>query len=170
MFPKIWFRPIMNITIALFCILFTILTVNTELEHYPSIISVKLLYWSYLVLKKKIYIIMKKKKFHNKYVRSKNTQLNHMRRSSIWTLSHFELNRKALRISYLSFTASWLNQQFNNNNTEKKHVLKSVITGPVRATSSRKSIIKTKRNIFSGISHVEKINSFRDFVLFENPI
>merc|ERR1719489_415514 len=38
-----------------------------------------------------------------------------MRRSSIWKISHFELHRKALRISYLSFTSWWLNKQDNNN-------------------------------------------------------
>ena len=67
---------------------------------------------------KKIYIpLIKKTKLHNKdVVRSKNSQLNHMRRSSIWKLSHFELHWKELRISFLSFTAWWLNQQVNNNN------------------------------------------------------
>jgi len=114
MTPRIWFRPIMVITFVLFCILFTILIVNTELERYRIIISVTLLYWSYLFMKK-IYYHYQKTKFHTKDVRSKNTQLNHMRRSSIWKLSHFELHRKALRISYLSFTSWWLNQQNNNN-------------------------------------------------------
>ena len=62
--------------------------------------------------------MIKKTKFHNTdVVRSKNTKLNHMRRSSIWKLPHFELRRKALRISYVSFTAWWLKQQDNNNNS-----------------------------------------------------
>ena len=41
-----------------------------------------------------------------------------MRRSSIWKLSHFEFHQKALRISFLSFKAWWLNQQDNNNNNQ----------------------------------------------------
>ena len=42
-----------------------------------------------------------------------------MQRSSIWKISQFELHRKALRISYLSFKSWWLNKQddSNNNNT-----------------------------------------------------
>ena len=35
---KIWFRPIMDNTIVQFCILFTMLIVNTKLEHYLNII------------------------------------------------------------------------------------------------------------------------------------
>ena len=38
-----------------------------------------------------------------------------MRISSILKLSHFQLHRKALRISHFSFTAWGLNQQDNNN-------------------------------------------------------
>ena len=83
MIPKILFRSIMDITIVLFCILFTILIVYTELEHYPIIMSLTLLYWSYLVVKKYI-LLWWKTKFHNIYVvTSKSTQLNHMRESSI---------------------------------------------------------------------------------------
>ena len=67
MTPKIRFRPIMVITFVIFCILFTILIVNTELEHYPLIINV-MLYWSYLFMKKKYLILMKKTKFHDKDV------------------------------------------------------------------------------------------------------
>ena len=44
-----------------------------------------------------------------------------MRRSSIWKLSNFELYRKALRISYLSFTSWWLNKQNNNNNNNNNN-------------------------------------------------
>jgi len=121
MTPKLWFRPVMDITIVLFCILFTILIVNTELEHCPFITSFTLLYWLYHVLKKKYILLWQKTKFHNKgVVRSKNTQLNHMWRSSIWKLCHFELHRKALCISYLSFTALWLNQQDNNDQLASK--------------------------------------------------
>ena len=36
--------PIVDITTELFCILFTISIVNTELEHYPITISDTLLY------------------------------------------------------------------------------------------------------------------------------
>ena len=43
-----------NDTVVLFCVLFTILIVNTELEHYLNIIGVTLLYW-HLVMKKKFY-------------------------------------------------------------------------------------------------------------------
>ena len=50
MTPKMWFRPIVDITTVLFCILFTILIVNTGIEHYPFIMSVTLLNWSYLVM------------------------------------------------------------------------------------------------------------------------
>ena len=53
MTPKIWFRLIMDKTIVQFCILITILIVNTELELYPIIISVTLLYRSHLVTNKK---------------------------------------------------------------------------------------------------------------------
>ena len=38
-------------------------------------------------------------------------QLIHLRRSSTWKLSHVELHRKALRISYLRFTTWWLNRE-----------------------------------------------------------
>ena len=41
-----------------------------------------------------------------------------MRRPTIWKLSHFELHRNALRISYLSFASWWLKQQDNNNNNQ----------------------------------------------------
>ena len=115
MTPKLWFRPNMEITIVLFCILFTNLIVNTKQEHYPIIISVTLLYWSFLVKEK--CIIMLKNQIHSEnFVRLYNTQLNHIRRYSIWKLYHFELHRKALLLSYLSFTAWWLNQKDNNNN------------------------------------------------------
>ena len=60
---------------------------------------------------------MMKTKFPNKHVVIlKSTQLNHIQRSSIWKLFHFELHRKALRLSYLSFTSWWLNIQGNINN------------------------------------------------------
>ena len=46
----------------------------------------------------------------------KTLKVNHMRRSSIWKTSHFELHRKSLRISHLNVKAWLLNQQDNNNN------------------------------------------------------
>ena len=75
MTPKIWFCPIMVIMIVLSFILFKILIVNIELDQWQIIISVTLLYWSYFVMtKKKIVIMTKKTKFHNKgVVRSKRT-------------------------------------------------------------------------------------------------
>ena len=64
----------MDITFVLFCVLFTILIVNTELEYYPILIIVTLLYCSNLVMKRKIYYYDKKTKFYNKdVVRLKNT-------------------------------------------------------------------------------------------------
>ena len=123
MTPKIWSRPILDITIVLFCILFTILTVNTDLENYPTILSVTLLIDRTLFWKKSIYYFDKKTKFHNKdVVGSRSTRLNLMRRSSIWKLSRYELRQKALRISYLGFTAWWLNQQGNNSYNFKSEV------------------------------------------------
>ena len=61
---------------------------------------------------KKCIILWWKTKSHNKDV---------VRPKNIWKLSNFELHRKALRISYLSFTAWWLNQQDNNNNNKTLH-------------------------------------------------
>ena len=60
MTPKIWFRPVMDITIVLSCIFFRILIVKTELEQYPITISVTFFYCSYRVMEK-IYINMIKK-------------------------------------------------------------------------------------------------------------
>ena len=39
MTPNIWFHPIMDNTVVLFCILFAILIVNTEPEHYPHYVQ-----------------------------------------------------------------------------------------------------------------------------------
>ena len=47
-------------------------------------------------------------------------QLNHRQRSFVWKLSYVGLFRKALRISYLSFTTLQLNRQDNNNNNVKE--------------------------------------------------
>ena len=45
-------------------------------------------------------------------------QLNHMPRSSIWKLTHVELDWKELRISYLKFTKWWLNRTDNKKKTD----------------------------------------------------
>ena len=50
---EIWFRLIMDITITWSYILFTILIINTEVEHDRIIISVTFLHWLYLAMKKK---------------------------------------------------------------------------------------------------------------------
>ena len=47
------FAQIMDMTIVVFCNLFTILILNTELEPYRIIINDSLLYWLYLIIKKK---------------------------------------------------------------------------------------------------------------------
>ena len=50
MTSEVWSRLNVDITMVRSYILFTILIVNTELEHNRIIISVRFLYWSYLVL------------------------------------------------------------------------------------------------------------------------
>ena len=52
MTPKVGIRLIMDITIELSCILFTVLLVSTELEHKRIVLSFTLVYWSYIVMKK----------------------------------------------------------------------------------------------------------------------
>ena len=69
---EIWFHLVMDFTTVLSYIIFTILIIITELEHYRIIIIVTFLYWSYLVMKKKY---VKKIKFQKKkyVIRQKNS-------------------------------------------------------------------------------------------------
>ena len=90
-------------------------------------------------------------------------QLNHMWRSPIWKLSYVKLHRKALRISYLSFTAWWLNKQDNINNNFFFQLLPNIeplplqegTKGPIMEISKNSSrlFLDIQRLIFHIKSH-----------------
>ena len=107
--------------------------INTELDNHQIIISVALLSWSYLVMKKSI-LLWKKKNIYKKKINKLNSTTRCCTIEKHSTRSYVEIYLEALpfwvtpkstAISYLSFTAWWLNKQDNNNNNVS-YVYKSV--------------------------------------------
>ena len=92
---------------------------NLDYKHrtgtLPNYKSVTLLYWSYLVMKK--YMLLWKKKIPQlrcctieKHLTQSYTEIFYLEPLPFW------VTPKNTAISYLSFTAWWLNKQDNNNN------------------------------------------------------